>query len=351
MITNIAYGLSEVGVKVDFIVNKAGAPFIHVLEGRVNFIEPDNSPKNALQWFADYLSANNPQISMTIKDLDDFIAIKAKALSGVKTKIIVRTGTALKSRFKQRGANRLKAWYKSYVLKKMYQKADGHIAVAQGTKKELQELIQIPEKNIIVIKNPVITPTLLKQQHEQLDHPWFAPSDMPLIMGMGGFRTQKDFPTLIKAFSLVRQNRPCRLIILGQGRKENRLRKLCDELGINNDVCFPGFTDNPYPWLKRADLFVLSSLWEGSPNVLTEALAVGTPVVSTDCQSGPRETLQDGRYGELVPLKDPDTMARAIMHTLDNPLPTEQLQEAVKDYTVTASTQSYLRAFQFFLSQ
>jgi glycosyltransferase involved in cell wall biosynthesis len=350
MITNIALGMSQAGVRVDFIVNKNGAPFIDILEGKVNFIEPDKKAGNAVNWLADYFKAEQPQISMTIKDLDDFTAINARDQSGVKTKVIVRTGTALKTRFQQRGANFLKVWIKSRKLKAMYQKADGHIVVAQGTKNELIELVDLEKDRVILIKNPVITKLMMEQKEHIINHDWFADTSKPLILGIGGFRKQKDFSTLIKAFALVNQSRPCQLVILGQGRQEARLKKLCLELGIAEHVDFPGFSNNPYAWLKRADLFVLSSLWEGSPNVLTEALAIGTPVVSTDCQSGPREVLQDGKYGELVPLQDPEAMAAAMMRTLDKPIASETLQQAVKDYTVEASTQAYLDAFRYFLS-
>ena len=287
---------------------------------------------------------------MTVKDAAGIMAIKAKKRCHAETKIVVRTGTALLSRFSHRGANFLKQWLKSRRLKHYYQQADGHIAVAFGSRKELHELIQIPEETILVIKNPVITPTLLKLQYETIEHSWFALSSEPLIMGMGGFRYQKDFTTLINAFALLRRSRPCRLIIVGKGRQEKRLLQLCHELGIQGDVLFPGFTSNPYPWLKRADLFVLSSLWEGSPNVLTEALALGTPVVSTDCQSGSREILQDGKYGELIPLGDPQAMSEAMARALDNPLSSEQLTEAARDYTLEASTNSYIRAFSHFMA-
>ncbi len=348
MATNLAFGFSEQGINVDFIIDKNNAPYVEMLEGKVNFIKP-NTGKQEHQWLCEYLTQQQPQIVMTVKDPAGFAAIKAIKATGVNSLMVPRTGTALKSRFKHRGVNFIKRWSRMRKLKRFYQQADGHIAVAEGTKQELQEIIQIPANSIKVIKNPVITPALLAQQHETIDHPWFSDHSLPLIIGMGGFRQQKDFATLITAVAQVSKNKPCRLLLLGQGRQQARLEQLAKELGIVDAVDFPGFTSNPYPWLKRADLFVLSSLWEGSPNVITESLALGTPVVSTDCQSGPRETLQNGRYGELIPLKDPEAMAKAIIKTLDNPLPSEELQQAVADYTVEASCAAYIKAFESFL--
>jgi len=347
---NLAMGLAGAGVKIDFIVNHQAAPYLSGLEHSVRFITPPKNKSQQRHWLTHYLNSSHPDVLMTFKEPAVIMAVKAKKGSHAETKIVIRTGTAMLSRFSQRGANPLRQWLKSRKLKHYYQQADGHIAVALGSRKELHELVQVPEDEIIVIKNPVITPALLKLQHETIDHPWFTPSMEPLIMGMGGFRTQKDFTTLINAFSRLRKSRPCRLLLAGKGRQKKRLLKLCHELGIQDDVLLPGFIDTPYPWLKRADLFVLSSLWEGSPNVLTEALALGTPVVSTDCQSGPGEILQDGKYGELVPLRDPQTMSEAMARALDAPLTCEQLAEAAREYTLEASTRSYIRAFTHFMA-
>ncbi len=350
MTVNLAHGFSDAGIRVDFIVPHQTAPYLSALQHKVNFITPPANTSQHLHWLVRYLDSSHPDVLMPLKQQAAICAIKAKKQSRAETKIVVRTGTALASRFALRGTFFLTRWFKSRKLKHYYQQADGHITVALGSRKELHELIQIPEEAITVIKNPVITPALLKLQHATIDHPWFAPSSAPLIMGMGGFRTQKDFSTLINAFARLRGSRPCRLLLAGKGRQRKRLLKLCHQLGIQDDVCFPGFIDNPYPWLKRADLFVLSSLWEGSPNVLTEALALGTPVVATDCISGPGEILQDGKYGELVPLGDPQTMSDAMARALDKPLSREQLAEAARDYTLEASTNSYIRAFTHFMA-
>ena len=134
----------------------------------------------------------------------------------------------------------------------------------------------------------------------------------------------------------------CRLIILGEGDDRRALEDLASQLSVKNTVDMPGFVDNPYAYLSRASLFVLSSVWEGSPNVLTEALALGVPSVSTDCPSGPNEILQNGVIGRLVPVGNPNSLAAAIQETLSNP-PEENLSKgAVRQYTVELSTRRYL---------
>jgi glycosyltransferase involved in cell wall biosynthesis len=165
-----------------------------------------------------------------------------------------------------------------------------------------------------------------------------------VIVGAGRLQRQKDFPTLIRAFGLVRGEHPCRLIILGDGSGRSRLEGLAAELDLDADVDMPGFQANPYPFMARADLFVLSSAWEGSPNVLTEAMALGTPVVSTDCPSGPHELLDGGRFGPLVPVGDPQALARAMIETLEQPLPAHSLKSAVAEYNQDRSARRYLEA-------
>jgi glycosyltransferase involved in cell wall biosynthesis len=163
-------------------------------------------------------------------------------------------------------------------------------------------------------------------------------------MGVGRLTRQKDFPTLIRAFAAVRKVRDCRLVILGEGKDRPALEALAKEMGVGGDVDLPGFVENPYAHMSRASLFVLSSAWEGSPNVLTEALALGLPAVATDCPSGPREILEDGRYGPLVPVGDADALAGAILKTLTHPPESAELKRAAGPYTVEESSRRYLEA-------
>jgi glycosyltransferase involved in cell wall biosynthesis len=202
----------------------------------------------------------------------------------------------------------------------------------------------LSREQVCVVRNPVWTSELTQLAQEPVNHPWLQQHDTPVIIGAGRLTRQKDFTTLIRAFAEIRARRPCRLILLGEGDYRVRLEALASELNIRDAVSLPGFVPNPYAWIARARLFVLSSLWEGSPNVLTEALALGVPVVSTDCPSGPREILKGGEYGTLVPMGDAAALARAMATTLDHPLPRERLQEAARPYTVEESVRGYLEA-------
>jgi len=229
-------------------------------------------------------------------------------------------------------------------VQRYFPRNDGIIAVSHGVAEDTAKLINWPVERIHVAPNPVVTPELRKLAGAPLDHPWFAPGEPPVILGVGRLYPIKNFPILMRAFAKVRAQRPCRLVILGEGDLRGELENLAATLGIVADVQLPGFVSNPYTYMAHASLFVLSSMLEGSPNALTEALAVGTPVVAADCPSGPREILEGGKYGPLVPVGDVDALAAAMTATLANPPDQTLLQTAAERYTLEASASAYIRA-------
>jgi glycosyltransferase involved in cell wall biosynthesis len=181
---------------------------------------------------------------------------------------------------------------------------------------DLAQVAGIRQQRIQVIYNPIVTPELQAKAQAPLEHPWFKPGEPPVILAAGRLTAQKDFSTLMRAFALVRQGHAARLLILGEGEERRALEALAEQLGLEKDTSLAGFVANPYPYMTRASIFVLSSCWEGLPGVLIEALYCGLPLVSTDCPSGPREILADGRYGRLIPVGDAKALARAIHMTL-----------------------------------
>jgi glycosyltransferase involved in cell wall biosynthesis len=219
---------------------------------------------------------------------------------------------------------------------------DRLICVSEGVAEDTRRLAGLPAERTPVIRNPVVGPELPELAAQAPDHPWLAPGAPPVVLGIGRLTRQKDFATLLRAFARVRGEREVRLLILGDGGLRGELEALAPELGIARDVELPGFQKNPYAFLARAGVFVLSSIWEGSPNALAEALALGVPAVATDCPSGPREILQDGRVAPLVPMESPEALASAIIQMLEAPPPPEALQAAVAEYTVERSVARYL---------
>jgi glycosyltransferase involved in cell wall biosynthesis len=171
---------------------------------------------------------------------------------------------------------------------------------------------------------------------------WFKSQAIPVILSAGRLVKEKDYETLIRAFAMVRKKRPARLAILGEGAERNSLLELTERLGIKEDVALLGFKTNPYVYMARATVFVLSSTVEGLPNVIVEAMAVGTPIVSTDCKSGPREILDDGKYGILVPVGDADALAKAIEKQLDEPTDKELLLKRSEDFSLEKVIDQFL---------
>jgi glycosyltransferase involved in cell wall biosynthesis len=234
------------------------------------------------------------------------------------------------------------------VLRRAYLKADAIVAVSDGVAADLASFANIPRQRITTIYNPVVGPDLATKACEPLDHPWLAAGEPPVILGVGRLDPQKDFPTLIRAFARVRAQRPARLIVLGAEGHERHskyiaeLKALPARLGIADDVDLPGFRHNPFAFMSRAAVFVLSSIYEGLGNVLIEALACGTPVVSTDCPSGPAEILEGGRFGALVPVGDDAAMAAAIAATLDRPPAAATLRERARMFSVERAVDRYL---------
>ena len=215
-----------------------------------------------------------------------------------------------------------------------YPYADATVAVSCGVAGELGRLSGMPHSRIHTIYNPVVSADLLRKACEPIDHPWLNGGGPPVVLAIGRLHKQKDFPTLLAAFALLVRQRCARLIVLGRGPLLADLQSLAHELRIGKHVEFPGFVENPYAFLARASLFVLSSRHEGLANVLIEAMACGCPVVSTNCPYGPDEILQGGRWGELVPVGNPEALADAMARALDSPPGRHGLRDRASFFSV-----------------
>jgi glycosyltransferase involved in cell wall biosynthesis len=228
------------------------------------------------------------------------------------------------------------------LVKRLYPLADAVVACSKGVAEDLVQNMKVPRERVHVIYNPT-DPEIEAKAQEPVDHPWFKNSKIPVILCVARLAPEKDLPTLIRAFSIVRKERPAKLVILGEGSERAKLEALVKELGLDGDVWMPGFVDNPFKFMKRATVFALSSRFEGFGMVIAEALAVGTPVVSTDCPSGPAEILGEGKWGKLVPVGDHEKLAEAILETIENPPDREKLKERGRDFSLDRIGQQYLQ--------
>lgn len=348
MLVHLIQGFCAQGYQVDLLLVRTQSAHLNDLPEGVRCIPL--GPRHT--WLASFalarwLRRERPPVLLAVKDRAGRAAVIARALAATDTRLVLRLGTNLSAALSS--SNPLKRWLRLLPIRRLYPAIEQIVAVSEGVAEDTAMIARLPRSQIRVIRNPVITPRLAELAAAPCPHPWLAETaSIPVIIGAGRLQRQKDFPTLLRAFSRVKQQRACRLLIIGDGRGRDSLAALAKTLGLrlgaDGDLELPGFQTNLYAWLARADLFVLSSAWEGSPNVLTEALALGIPAVATDCPSGPRELLDDGRYGPLVPVGDSEAMASAMLQTLDEPLPASRLKQAVVDYRQAASARAYLDA-------
>lgn len=338
VIVNLVQGMAERGIRVDVVLASATGVFLNQLPSGVRVVDLGaNRLIKSLAPLAGYLRRERPRVLVSSMSHANLIALWAGRLAGSRTPVMVTVHNTMSE--STRG--RLGGVLEPKLLRLFYPWAASIVAVSRGAADDLARTTGLPRDRVQVVYNPVITPAVMATARRVPDHPWFAPGEPPVVLGVGRLTPQKDFPTLLRAFADVRRRRAVRLMILGEGEERPRLEALADELGIRADLGLPGFRDDAMAYMARSALFVLSSVFEGLPTVLIEALASGTRVVSTDCPSGPREILQDGRLGALVPVGDHRALAEAMLATLA--LPTEQVSsETLAPFTREAAVDNYL---------
>jgi glycosyltransferase involved in cell wall biosynthesis len=268
-------------------------------------------------------------------------AVLARRLSGADTRVVVGAHIHLSAQDDE-GASRGKSRVRALrpMMRRCYQNADAVVAVSKGVAQDTAAYLDLHEDQVKTIYNPVAAKEIKSLSEESPEHTWFEQADVPVILGIGRFVPQKDFPLLLRAFA--------ELVLLGgdeasaeQQRYKADLEELACDLGIAEDLDMPGYKENPYPYFRRASVFALSSCFEGFGNVVVEALFCGCPVVSTDCPSGPAEILRDGEFGRLVPVGDEKGMANALDNVLDTQIDSRVLRARGEEFSVDRAIDNY----------
>ena len=227
------------------------------------------------------------------------------------------------------------------ILKRLtYPCAESIITISDGVARDLSDIIDMDEAWMRTIYNPAFDLGIREKCYKPVGHEWLNDDDKTVVIGVGSLKPQKDFSTLLKAIHQI-ENDSIHLIILGKGDLMENLVQQANELGIYDRISFPGFVDNPYAYMAKADVFALSSAWEGFGNVIVEAMACETPIVCTDCPGGPAEILDNGTYGSLVPVGDDVAMAKAIQEMLDHPTNPELLVSRAHDFRIKKIVDQY----------
>lgn len=356
----LANAFCAAGHEVDVVVVRGGGPLEAHLDPRIRLValdhptRPFSAPIRAVRArglataasipaLARYLRREQPDLLLSAALHVNLVAVAAWRLARLPIALVLRASNHPSGNLDAfPPAQRLVRLWLRWLLRRMYPKADAVIAVSEGVRLELARLTGLSRERIHLIYNPVVTPELEARMAAEPDHPWLKAEFPPVVLAAGTFKLQKDFPTLIDAFARAREQRPLRLILLGDGRLRPLLAQRVRQLGLEEHVAMPGFVLDPLPWMRRARVVVLSSRWEGLPGVLIEAMACGTPVVATDCPSGPREILEGGRLGPLVPVGDAEALARAICAVLDHPPDAARLRARAADFALDAALPHYL---------
>jgi glycosyltransferase involved in cell wall biosynthesis len=298
----------------------------------------DDAPIAALMR---YVKAAKPRAVLSLLNYPNAVLLIAGRVSRQKTRVVVSVHNTISASTSKNDSRRSRVVPR--LMKRLFSLADEIVAPSNGVAEDIARVGCMRRERISMIYNPVFGPSLLAQADAEVDHPWLADGKIPTIVAAGKLKPQKDFPTLLRAFAHIRKALPSRLIILGEGEEWARLLELSRQLGIADDVALPGQVRNPFAYFRRAAVFVLSSEWEGLPTVLIEAMACGCPVVSTECPSGPREILENGRFGPLVPVGDHRELAKAVLGTLDKPVPRERLIERARCFAIDEAAMRYER--------
>lgn len=343
LIGNLVPAIARRGYSVDVLKIHGHGPHFKEMAPGVRLI--DLGAKHVYSSFsalAEYMNLYKPTVMLTDKDRVNRTALLARRWTRAPMRLVVSSGTTISIDLAHRG--RFERWLQKHSMRYLYPWADNVIVTSKGVADDMATYTGLTRERINVIPCPVVPNDIFERRVPPPEHPWFQADAPPVILGVGELGPRKDFATLVRAFAKLRKIRPCRLVIIGKGNQRDRLMMMAKQLGVREEVDFPGFVQNPYPYMAHSALLAMTSRWEGLGFVLIEALAVGTPVVSTDCPSGPSEILGGGRYGHLVPVGDVDSLANSLYATLMNPLPADIIQQAARPYEIENSTTAYLAA-------
>lgn len=343
---NLIPALIRRGYRVDQIkVRKHGPTLAEPLVEGLQVIDSGASTTYAaLPALAGYLRRTRPAVLLADKDRVCRTALLGRHISGARdTRLVLSCGTTISIDLAHRGP--VDRWMQRYSMGHFYRHADQVITFSEAAADDLSAYTGLPRSHVRGVAQPVVPASLFEITPPLPDHPWFRDRNVPVILAVGELSPRKDFATLIRAFARLRTTRSARLAIAGRGIELEALRGLAQSLGVAADVDFLGFRNDVYALMAHASVFAMTSRWEGLGFVLIEALACGTPVVATDCPSGPAEILQNGRYGHLVPVGDDTRVADALLATLAAPPSASKCREAARRYEIEAATDDYLAAF------
>lgn len=341
----LAPAFVEAGFAVEFLLDRSRGELLNAVPAGipVRSLGAERQLK-ALPRLVATLRHSPPDLLLSAMEHMNVTAIAAKLLARAPTRIVVSQHNALSHQARRPGLkNAALPWLYSMALPR----AAGIIAVSDGVADETARLARLPRARISVIYNGTVN---AERSVSAASRPAWWPRAQRVVLAVGRFVPQKDHATLLRAFATL-QRPDDALVLLGEGPLRAELEQLAASLGIGAQVLMPGFLDDPLPAMAAADVLALSSRYEGFGLVLAEAMSCGTPVVSTDCEFGPSEILDNGRFGRLVAVGDPAALATALAETLESPLGPEILAARGKTFSVANCAAGYIAEFRRILAR
>ncbi len=342
VIIDLCNELSRRGHSVDLLALNGSGPLKDRASDAVRVIDLDrHRARFALPRLLKYIVAAKPDVMVgVVPHLNVLVIFAAMLMVFGRPKVIATEQAALKA-----SSTTWRDRLLHVLLRVAYRIPSKVVCCSEGIRQELIAELGLPERQVETIHNAVVGPQALADLERCAEDPWLSASEDPIIVTVGRLHPQKDQQTLLRAFAKVVERRPARLLILGEGPDRAALEALAAELGVSQRVHLPGHVFDSLAQMKAADLFVLSSRYEGLPTVLIEALLCGLPVVSTDCEHGPREILKGGRYGTLVPVGDVEALASAMVRALAAVPDPEGQRRRAMEFTVAQAASRYEALF------
>lgn len=333
----LAAAFARDGLRVEFVLRQARGELLEDLPEGVS-VHDLAAPRvrNAFLPLADYLQKRRPRAMLAVMWPITSVAVWAAAAAKAPTRVITADHNILS--LSGPGRPGLPQLAMRWAMRASYGRADGVVGVSAGVADDIARLSGLPRDRITVIHNPITPLPTARPADPAVLKAWRGETKLVTV---GSLKAVKDHATLLRALAIVRRDRDAGLLIVGDGAERARVEALAGELGLTGAVTFAGFHPTPHSYVEKADLFVLSSRSEGFGNVLVEAMACGTPVVSTDCPTGPREILQDGLRGPLTPVGDAAALAGAILARLDAPRDSKALTRRAQDFSIAQAAGAY----------
>lgn len=337
LLITLAAAWARQGIAVEFVLLRRVGELLAQLPSGSKFVDLKASRvRSAWRPLVRYLRESPPDALLAAMWPLTVLAPFAAKRAGFRGCVVVSEHAPQSLSYVRRG--RLHNTVMAVTMRAGYRMADARVGVSSGVADDMARLSGMDRAAFRVIHNPAATGQVIGNYGRPQS---IAGPQGPLILSVGTLKAVKRHDLLIRAFAQM-SRRDATLCILGEGKERPRLQALVDALGLDERVLLPGYQSDPAPWYAYADLFVLSSDHEGFGNVIVEALEQGVPVVSTDCPSGPREILEGGKYGTLVPVGDAAALASAIDDALSREHNHDALKRRAQDFSVDKAADAYL---------